>query len=145
MDSHAGLFAVLFAGGFALAFMAFMLGVFVVSIVALWKIFAKAGRPGWAALVPGYNCWVYAEIVGLPGPAGLVVFAPLFLGWLPLIGQLLGLATLGFFMYMSYRLAKVFGMDQLGTVLLVIPCISVIGMLMLAFSDKEYLGAEAAN
>jgi len=34
----------------------------VVSIIALWKTFEKAGAPGWAAIVPGYNLWVGYEI-----------------------------------------------------------------------------------
>lgn len=27
----------------------------VVSIVAMWKLFTKAGKPGWAALIPFYR------------------------------------------------------------------------------------------
>jgi len=29
-----------------------------VAVVIMWKVFAKAGQPGWAALVPIYNTWV---------------------------------------------------------------------------------------
>jgi hypothetical protein len=32
----------------------------------LWKIFEKAGKPGWAALIPIYNAIVLLEIVGRP-------------------------------------------------------------------------------
>lgn len=42
-----------------LAFLAFFLWVF-------WKIFEKAGKPGWAALIPIYNIIVMLEIVGRP-------------------------------------------------------------------------------
>jgi len=35
-------------------------------IAGLWKIFTKAGKPGWAAIVPIYNCIVLLEIVGKP-------------------------------------------------------------------------------
>lgn len=31
-------------------------------IIPMWKIFQKAGRPGWAAIVPVYNNWVLFEI-----------------------------------------------------------------------------------
>ena len=35
----------------------------VVSIVAMWKLFTKAGRPGWAALIPFYNTYTLFDIV----------------------------------------------------------------------------------
>jgi len=36
-------------------------------IVALWKIFTKAGQPGWASLIPIYNIYIWCKIVGRPG------------------------------------------------------------------------------
>ena len=42
------------------------LAVFVVMIAAMWKVFTKAGKPGWAAIVPIYNTIVMIEIVGRP-------------------------------------------------------------------------------
>ncbi|MGK2855798.1 MAG: DUF5684 domain-containing protein [Thermoanaerobaculia bacterium] len=35
-------------------------------IAGLWKVFVKAGKPGWAAIVPIYNIIVWLEIVGKP-------------------------------------------------------------------------------
>lgn len=35
-------------------------------IAAIWKIFTKAGKPGWAAIIPFYNIIVLLEIVGRP-------------------------------------------------------------------------------
>lgn len=35
-------------------------------IYSMWKIFAKAGKPGWAAIIPIYNLIVLLEIVGKP-------------------------------------------------------------------------------
>jgi len=35
-------------------------------IYVLWKIFEKAGKPGWAAIIPIYNVIVVLEIVGRP-------------------------------------------------------------------------------
>jgi uncharacterized membrane protein YoaK (UPF0700 family) len=32
----------------------------------LWKVFEKAGKPGWAAIVPIYNLIVLLEIAGKP-------------------------------------------------------------------------------
>ncbi len=33
-------------------------------LAGLWKIFDKAGKPGWAAIVPFYNIYLLVEIVG---------------------------------------------------------------------------------
>ena len=38
--------------------------VLVVAFAGLWKIFAKTGKPGWAAIVPIYNVFVLTEIAG---------------------------------------------------------------------------------
>lgn len=35
-------------------------------IVSMWKIYKKAGKPGWAAIVPVYNIIVLLEIAELP-------------------------------------------------------------------------------
>jgi|GEM_PF-4907044 len=37
-----------------------------ISIIASWKIFAKAGEPGWASLIPIYNTYAMIKIVGRP-------------------------------------------------------------------------------
>ncbi len=42
------------------------LAVIVLTIAGLWKIFSKAGQPGWAAIVPIYNIIVMLEVVGKP-------------------------------------------------------------------------------
>ena len=49
-------------------------GVFV--IVCMWKIYTKAGKPGWAAIVPIYNILVLLEIVGRPWWFLLLMFVP---------------------------------------------------------------------
>jgi hypothetical protein len=38
----------------------------VVMVVAAWRVFTKAGRQGWAALVPGYNLLILLRITGKP-------------------------------------------------------------------------------
>lgn len=41
-------------------------GISVFTLVCMWKVFKKAGKPGWAALVPIYNIIVMLEIAELP-------------------------------------------------------------------------------
>ena len=35
-------------------------------IAGLWRVFTKAGKPGWAALIPIYNLIVLLQIAGKP-------------------------------------------------------------------------------
>lgn len=38
----------------------------IILIAANWKLFTKAGKPGWAVLIPIYNVIVYLQIVDKP-------------------------------------------------------------------------------
>jgi hypothetical protein len=42
------------------------LAIFVLVIVSMWKLFVKAGRPGWASIVPIYNSYMVTQIAGRP-------------------------------------------------------------------------------
>jgi len=42
------------------------LAVVIVVIAGVWKVFTKAGKPGWASLIPIYNAIVILEIAGRP-------------------------------------------------------------------------------
>ena len=44
----------------------FYLVVWVLIIISFWKIFEKAGKPGWASIIPIYNILVLLEIIGKP-------------------------------------------------------------------------------
>lgn len=37
--------------------------VFVIAL--LWHIFEKAGHPGWASIIPGYNVYILLKIIGV--------------------------------------------------------------------------------
>src|SRR5262245_56369353 len=43
------------------------LAVMILIIAACWKVFTKAGQPGWAAIIPIYNVYIWCKIVGRPG------------------------------------------------------------------------------
>jgi hypothetical protein len=36
-------------------------------VIAMWKVFTKAGQPGWASIIPIYNLYIWCKIVGRPG------------------------------------------------------------------------------
>jgi len=50
----------------ALFFLIF-LALAVFFIAACWKVFTKAGQPGWASIIPIYNAIVWLRIAGRPG------------------------------------------------------------------------------
>ncbi|MDE0865185.1 MAG: DUF5684 domain-containing protein [Rubripirellula sp.] len=64
------------AGGFGL-FMLIYFALIIVWIVGMWKTFDKAGKPGWAAIVPIYNMIVMLEVAGKPLWWILLLFIPL--------------------------------------------------------------------
>lgn len=67
----------LFAGMFVGAKLMFLWAVIVLYIVAMWIVFQKAKRPGWAVLIPFYNIIVYLDIVYRPWWWLLLLFVPL--------------------------------------------------------------------
>lgn len=83
-----------------------------VTIAGMWKVFEKAGQPGWAVLVPIYNLVIMARIGGKSGWWALLVLLP-YIGWIFHIilsieiaknfnrgwGTGLGLTFLGFIFY----------------------------------------------
>jgi len=54
------------AAGAGIGFMIFMLAIIIFFIAVQWKLYTKAGKPGWAAIIPIYNIIVLLEIVGRP-------------------------------------------------------------------------------
>jgi hypothetical protein len=54
-----------------------LLALLVFFIAASWRVFEKAGRPGWASLIPFYNSYILIKIAGRPGWWLLLFFIPL--------------------------------------------------------------------
>jgi Family of unknown function (DUF5684) len=118
-----GLIGALFGGVFALVWLAVVVLVF----VSFWKIFEKAGKPGWAGIVPIYNIIVWLEIVGRP------------IWWIVLM--LVPCVSLVVGIILCIDLAKAFGKDAgYGIGLALLPFIF---FPMLAFGDARYVGAPA--
>jgi len=53
-------------GGIGAGLLILYIAIIVLLIAAEWKIYTKAGKPGWAVIVPIYNIIVLLEIVGKP-------------------------------------------------------------------------------
>lgn len=65
-------------GGLLMLVLAAMIVMMLILIaVSNWRLFTKAGRPGWASIVPFYNIFVMVEIVGRPlWWAAVIILAP---------------------------------------------------------------------
>ena len=53
------------------------LAIGLVIIIAMWKVFSKAGQPGWAAIIPIYNLYILCKVAGRPGWWLLLMLIPL--------------------------------------------------------------------
>ena len=96
----------------------------VIVVVAMWKVFTKAGEAGWAALIPFYNFYKLFKISMGNGWFFILLFIPL-VNYIAII--LLGI-----------NLARAFGKSggfAVGLILL-----TPIFIMLLGFSDAQYLG-----
>ena len=100
------------------------LAVSVLAIIAMWKIFEKAGEPGWAAIIPFYNLYVLFKITWGNGWKFLLLLIPI--------------ANIVFYIITMVKLAKAFGKSGGFAVGLVF--LSVIFYCILAFDQSQYLG-----
>lgn len=119
-SAAAGAFAGLAA--FGVVFWIICMAIAVVQIVAMWKLFKKAGRPGWASIIPVYNYIVLIQVAEAP----MWYLALVFL-----------VAPVG--LLMTYiKVAEKFGKSAgFGVLIWFFP---FVGLPILAFGKSQYLG-----
>ena len=113
-------------------FMALIIPIIIVQVVVIigkWKMYEKAGKPGWAAIIPIYNWIVILEIVGKP-----VWWVILFL--VPCVNIIFIIWTLNL-------LSKSYGQSEGFTVGLIL--LPFIFYPILGFGNSKYLGPSAAE
>lgn len=103
-------------GGLVGGFIAFFgilliisLAVAVIMIISEWKIFEKAEKPGWAAIIPVYNVITLCNVVGIsPWWILIVVLSPI-LNIVPVLGALAKFAVIIYFqILLNVSLARAF-------------------------------------
>ncbi|HVB65364.1 MAG TPA: DUF5684 domain-containing protein [Nitrolancea sp.] len=100
------------------------IAVIVVEIAAVWRVFTKAGQPGWAAIIPIYNTVIFMRIVGRPGWWTILTF-------IPGVNIIVGIVV-------ALDLAKVFGKSGAFAVGLIF--LSAIFLPILGFGSARYQG-----
>jgi hypothetical protein len=115
--------------GMAAVFGIVYLAIGILMIVSWWKILTKAGKPGWAILIPIYNIIVILQVVQKP------------VWWIILL--IVPFANIVVLFIMIFGLAKVFGKGAgFGFGLLFL---SIIFIPVLAFGDAQYQAAPATQ
>lgn len=94
----------------------------VVVLLAGWKLYTKAGQPGWVALIPFLNVFGLLKIVHRP------------LWWFLLL--LIPFVNIVFLVIIFNDLSKAFGHGVGMTVLLVL--LTAVGYLVIGFGDSRY-------
>lgn len=149
MESYAGLFVLL---GVVLLV---CLGLVVMCVIANWKLFEKAGEPGWSALIPFYSnyqmakiatgdakiCWAF---VGVSILSTLVSDLPQLISGSDeatggALGVIISLASLVIEAYVFYMFAKSFGQSTAMCILSIFFG-GIIFMIMAFTSSTEYVG-----
>lgn len=116
-DIPGGVWAAL--GAFWIVFFALI----ILMIAAIWKIYVKAGQPGWASLIPVYNAVIMLRIVGKPEWWVILMF-------IPFVNIVISFIVL-------YRLARAFGRGT-GTCIGLI-FLPFIFLPILAFGNAAYI------
>ena len=111
------------------AYLFVILAIAVFLIICQWKIYAKAGKPGWASIIPIYNIVILLEIVKKP------------IWWLLLM--LIPVVNVVIAILIMIELAKVFGKDGGFTVGLIL--LPYVFYPILAFGDAKYIGDDTLD
>ena len=141
----AGFFAVL--GGMLIVIAIFGIAVYVVQAIGMWKMFEKAGKPGWRAIIPFLNVYDLYELAWnqtMAITAVCILAGSIVINVIPIIGQLIGsLGYIAFFVLHilnSIKVAKAYGKD--GAYAVGIIFLPVIFYCILGFGQSEYQGQQ---
>ena len=97
-------------------------------VAVMWKVFTKAGQPGWASLIPIYNTYIMIKMAGKPGWWLLLLL-------IPIVNLVIAIMIV---LAIAERFGKGVGFG-IGLLLL-----GIIFWPILAFGDAQYQGAPAA-
>jgi hypothetical protein len=112
----------------------FVIILLIIFLTGMWKVYVKAGEPGWAVLVPIYGTYVLARIGDKPGWMGVIACL---VGFIPIVGPIIGWVLI---LIISIGVAKTFDKGVLfGLGLCFLPFIFYP---ILGFGNSEATGPE---
>lgn len=132
----------LFVGILVISIIGFI--IYVISKIAYWKIFSKAGKEGWRALIPIYNQYVLCQIVGVsPWWMLICASAAILSSVSEIFATLFAASSIYFSALLAISLAKSFGKSEgFGIVTFFF---NFVGACILGFDKSEYLGPKPLN
>lgn len=118
-------------GAIFIVYLIIVFAIAILQIIAMWKVFKKAGEKGWKSIIPIYNVVVLFKVSGL-SPWLILLYL---LGIIPFVGWI---ACLVLSIFQANGLAKSFGKSSGFTVGLVL--LAPIFYMILGFGKSEYIG-----
>jgi hypothetical protein len=118
--------------GLVAFFMAMLIPILIIAVITIvgkWKVYEKAGKPGWAAIIPVYTWIVMLEIVGKP-------IWWIFLFFIPCVNII-------FMIWTVNLLSKSYGQTEGFTIGLIL--LGFVFYPILGFGNYQYLGPSAAE
>lgn len=97
----------------------------IISIIALWPVFTKAGRPGWGAIIPIYNIYLLVKIAGYHGALVILYFIPI--------------ANIVMAIIVALGVGRAFGRGGAFSFFM-LWLLSIIGYLIVGFGGSQYIG-----
>jgi hypothetical protein len=130
------------AAGLLIVYLLLIIAVYVVVFAGVWKMYAKAGKPGWVAIIPFYNWWVWLEIIDRPRWWFWAIFAVL-LAWVPFLNIFIILGLYFIVGMAVLDMVKCFGKGSFHEIGLVV--LPFIFAPILGFGGAQYIGPVAAG
>lgn len=134
-------------GAYVAAILIFSFILYILKVVACWKIFEKAGQPGWKSLIPVYNIYTEYKLAWktegfwvLCAATLLSAFTKDLEGYWSYVAIVAGIMTTVVTVMMNYKLSKAFG-HGIGFTL-GLTFLPSIFELILGFGGDTYLGPQ---
>jgi hypothetical protein len=100
---------------------------YILYVIALWRVFTKAGYAGWLAIIPIVNLFVLVKVAGYTAWLGLLYFVPI--------------ANIVLHIIVALRVGKAFGKGAAFSIFL-LWLFQLIGLLIIAFDSSTYTKPE---
>lgn len=142
------MFEVVAIGGLTAYFTAIIL-IYLIPVIAGWKMFVKAGIPGWKSLIPVYNLYLIYKMADMSGFWAIFTVIASCLGAylsdktdaptvLIIISGIVGIVAFVGEVMKAFKLSKAFGKGTLFAIFMII--FPSLGEVILGFGSSKYEG-----
>lgn len=145
-NGDAGMIGGMIALGISFCFFAVGFALLAFLLVGLWKMFVKAGQPGWAALVPFYNVYIMVQLVGLPIHWFYYFVILAAVGtFLPFLAMFTSIGSLVLSFYVARLLHRAYGQNDDTISIIITLFLPFILTYRAGFGPAQYLGPQSLH